>query len=325
MGTPQPSATGKELNVIDSQMGLSGPGTEIVPGSSSMPSPLRVATGPRTAEGKNRSKRNALKHGIFSSVTILQGESHSEFDALLEGLRDSLQPNGQLEELLVEKLSMLTWRHRRVIMAEAADIQDRVTYGDWNRKQNQEQDGERIARDSLDYQGGLIGKIENPRVLSRCIELLEELGRSVANRGFTEEDTVILTRLYGSEDEDHLNENLQDEYRNWAHTAEAPEDERAAQGYATPDQCKQNVRQSVRYEITRLRRHQKARARIDEDRAKLAVLRSALPDGSVLDRLLKYEASLERAFDRTLNQLERLQRARLGQPVLPALRVDINS
>jgi hypothetical protein len=39
------------------------------------------------------------------------------------------------------------------------------------------------------------------------------------------------------------------------------------------------------------------------------------------DHLLRYEAALERNFDRTLTQLERLQRMHLGQPVLPKLEV----
>ncbi len=44
----------------------------------------------------------------------------------------------------------------------------------------------------------------------------------------------------------------------------------------------------------------------------------------VLDRLLRYEASLDRAFDRTLNQLERLQRMRRGQAVPPLVRVELS-
>jgi hypothetical protein len=40
--------------------------------------------------------------------------------------------------------------------------------------------------------------------------------------------------------------------------------------------------------------------------------------------LLRYGASLERSFDRTLNQLERAQRMRLGQPVPPPLNVNIS-
>ncbi len=35
-------------------------------------------------------------------------------------------------------------------------------------------------------------------------------------------------------------------------------------------------------------------------------------------------ASLERAFDHTLSQLERLQRMRLGQPVLPPVKVELS-
>jgi hypothetical protein len=52
---------------------------------------------------------------------------------------------------------------------------------------------------------------------------------------------------------------------------------------------------------------------------KLERLCSLVPEASRLDHLLRYETSLERSFDRTLSQLERLQRIRLGQPVLPKL------
>jgi|SRR5690242_5419351 hypothetical protein len=44
------------------------------------------ATGPRTALGKARSKRNRVKFGIFCSVALLPGESAIEFKKLLVGL-----------------------------------------------------------------------------------------------------------------------------------------------------------------------------------------------------------------------------------------------
>jgi hypothetical protein len=62
---------------------------------------------------------------------------------------------------------------------------------------------------------------------------------------------------------------------------------------------------------------QKAQAYFELERTLLEALRLSIPEGPGLDRLLRYEASLERTFDRTLNQLERLQRMRLGQPVVP--------
>jgi hypothetical protein len=49
-----------------------------------------------------------------------------------------------------------------------------------------------------------------------------------------------------------------------------------------------------------------------------------VPRQEVADRLQRYEASLERSFDRTLSQLERLQRLRLGLSVPPALKVDVS-
>jgi hypothetical protein len=45
----------------------------------------------------------------------------------------------------------------------------------------------------------------------------------------------------------------------------------------------------------------------------------------VLGLFPRYEASIERGFDRTLTQLERVQRMRRGQPVAPPIKLDISS
>jgi len=138
--------------------------------------------GPRTAKGKQKSKHNALKHGVFSQVVLLNGEPRVEFDSLLSGLWNRLEPEGTLEELLVDKLAALVWRHRRLIIAV----------------------GERMGTEFFGWYNNIGG---------------------------------------------------------------------------------------------------------------------ALP----LDLLLRYESNLERAFDRTLNQLERLQRIRNGQPVPPTLNVNVST
>ena len=49
-----------------------------------------------------------------------------------------------------------------------------------------------------------------------------------------------------------------------------------------------------------------------------------VPPSDVLDRLLRYEANLDRSFDRTLSQLERLQRIRLGQSVPSPVKIDLS-
>jgi len=60
---------------------------------------------------------------------------------------------------------------------------------------------------------------------------------------------------------------------------------------------------------------------IGDDHIRLEKTRALVPRE---DRFQRYEVSLDRSFDRTLSQLERLQRIRLGQPLLPALKVDVS-
>jgi hypothetical protein len=88
----------------------------------------RRATGPRTPRGKDGSKHNALKHGIFAKMVLLKGEPQSDFDSLLSGLRDDLRPEGMLEKILVEKLASLIWRQRRLLMAEGAEIRKVLSF-----------------------------------------------------------------------------------------------------------------------------------------------------------------------------------------------------
>jgi hypothetical protein len=65
--------------------------------------------------------KNALKHGIFSNAMLLKSESRVEYDSLLSGLGESLEPEGTLERSLVEKLAVLIWRYRRLIITETAE------------------------------------------------------------------------------------------------------------------------------------------------------------------------------------------------------------
>jgi hypothetical protein len=62
---------------------------------------------------------------------------------------------------------------------------------------------------------------------------------------------------------------------------------------------------------------------VETERTQLEVVSRSIPNGLGLERLLRYEASLNRDFDRTLSQLERIQRMRLGQPVAPRLELDV--
>jgi hypothetical protein len=84
------------------------------------------STGPRTARGKNRSRNNALKHGLFCKTALLEGESPAEYRRLLKGFHDCFQPQGTAEILCVERLVHAHWRLRRLDRSEVAEISTQV-------------------------------------------------------------------------------------------------------------------------------------------------------------------------------------------------------
>jgi len=75
--------------------------------------------GPVTPEGKAKSSRNALKHGLTASIEALPGESQQDLDDLLEAHRSAYRPVGALEEELVRTLTVTRWRLRRIAVLES--------------------------------------------------------------------------------------------------------------------------------------------------------------------------------------------------------------
>ena len=87
----------------------------------------RKSTGPRTPEGKARSSRNALKHGLLARHVILDedpNEDPAEFNQILEGLITDFAPDNTIERLLVERIAASYWRLRRAFRYETQAIRD---------------------------------------------------------------------------------------------------------------------------------------------------------------------------------------------------------
>ncbi len=87
----------------------------------------QLSTGPRTEEGKSRSRQNALKHGILASAVLIttgEGvEDPAEFNDLLSALTRDLAPVGTLEEILVEKIAICCWRQKRALRCEVGMLE----------------------------------------------------------------------------------------------------------------------------------------------------------------------------------------------------------
>src|SRR5882672_1428753 len=156
------------------------------------------STNPRGREllrEKQRSKYNALKHGIYSKAPLLKDESLADYNSLLLQLVEYHQPEGSTEELLVENLAILTLRRRRFLKAEAAEIAKGTEFLGVDNLRH-------LAFDAQDRENALEGMLHNctnPIVLDNAIELLNQLRRNFEERGFEiEEDVRTLSKLYGS-------------------------------------------------------------------------------------------------------------------------------
>ncbi|HVF01557.1 MAG TPA: hypothetical protein VNA27_09530 [Rubrobacteraceae bacterium] len=77
------------------------------------------STGPRTPEGKDAVRHNAVKHGLLAEEVLLPEEDEAAFKDLDERLRNELEPVGELENMLVDLIVAARWRLRRLGRVEA--------------------------------------------------------------------------------------------------------------------------------------------------------------------------------------------------------------
>lgn len=84
------------------------------------------STGPRTDEGKEKSSRNSIKHGLFSQkVVITDGplkEDPEEFRNILLNLVKDTRPRNSIESMLVDRLASTFWRLRRIYTLEKKEL-----------------------------------------------------------------------------------------------------------------------------------------------------------------------------------------------------------
>jgi len=73
----------------------------------------QFSTGPRTPEGKERSARNAVRHGLTSAAAFLPNEDPEAYQDFCRKLIDDLRPKGALEEQLARAMADIQWRLNR--------------------------------------------------------------------------------------------------------------------------------------------------------------------------------------------------------------------
>jgi uncharacterized membrane protein len=74
--------------------------------------------GPRTMQGKRRSRRNAMTHGLTAETVVPVLDDRDQYDALEAALKADYRPRSVIEHQLVARLASLLWRLRRASSIE---------------------------------------------------------------------------------------------------------------------------------------------------------------------------------------------------------------
>ena len=102
------------------------------------------STGPKTATGKKRVSRNAIKHGFYSKWLLVNHqdgeESQAEYDELYASIVEDYPPVGWHEESLVGKIAAWSWRLRRAIRYESGLITRALAEHSYELRQSQADD-----------------------------------------------------------------------------------------------------------------------------------------------------------------------------------------
>ena len=134
--------------------------------------------GPRTAAGKARSARNALKHGLCARKLLLADENAAAFAAFEKALLADLAPEGALQTLLARQIVAAAWRLARADRLEAEVVSFRISVdGSPGLAVIRDGNGARALPTLLRYRGGALAELTR---LLRTLRALQAEARSGA-------------------------------------------------------------------------------------------------------------------------------------------------
>ena len=274
------------------------------------------STGPKTPNGRAVSKMNALKHGILSKEAVVHGrcvkESDREFAALHQRFWDELQPAGPVEEMLVDQIVTTQWRLRRALRAESGEIVLSVDEGQWKRSRPNPQ----LQWMEWELWGDPVSAMKDSAMGNSILACwLREVRTRVEQEGELTEATIKIP-FHGKPNK--LSEGLE-ELR--LRLSQRPDGTDAAV------RREENKKQALTYIDRELQMLEWCKAdcverEVVEEEARQSA--AGLPSMEKLDKILRYATTLERQQYRAMNQLERVQRRRLGEAVPPPLTMEVS-
>jgi hypothetical protein len=86
------------------------------------------STGPRTEEGKRRSSRNALKHGLTANEIVLPNEDPGAFDERLTEWNDYFRPENPAQAAVIDRAVAAKWKLDRCTRVETQRLSEKVRH-----------------------------------------------------------------------------------------------------------------------------------------------------------------------------------------------------
>jgi len=280
------------------------------------------STGPKTENGKAVSKMNALKHGLLAQTVVVRGhklkESANEFKKLCQEFYADLNPVGPLEEMLVDQIISLTWRLRRARTAESGEIALSVDTGWWKRE-NHNPLRMILNMPQTPFSDPLVTQLERSMLGCHYLHHCLRAARDDVEQDGELSESALKDYKWGLRDQPDPTVKKLDQFRAWL--VENPE---KLEPEALRARHKEEVLKYLDRQISQIgfcmdRREEREDA---EERARQSA--AVLPSADVLEKILRYETALERQLFRAMNQLERLQRRRLGESVPPPLTMEVS-
>lgn len=84
--------------------------------------------GVKTPKGKTISRYNAMKHGLLCKEVLIEGEDEKNLLELERSIRIAIQPVGELELLLTDRIIANIWRLKRAMKVERNSMEWQKNY-----------------------------------------------------------------------------------------------------------------------------------------------------------------------------------------------------
>jgi predicted transcriptional regulator len=226
-----------------------------------------------------------------------------------------LKPVGLLEEMLVDDIVTARWRMRRALKAESGETALNVDEGQWTRE-TQNPGPEWIAWQAHD--DASFAMHESVLGIKYLEKRLKEVREALSREGELSEATMRTLLTYFGGKSNMLTNSLEKLRAYWLQNPDKLE------ASALKAKHQQMVGEFLDGESEFLAGQMIGCVEREENVEEARQAAALLPSREVLEKIMRYVTMLERQLYRAMNQLERLQRRRLGEAVPPPLALEVS-